>query len=98
MMQSWGTQVGGRLGGVFDEDPKRWRLTAEIFKTLGLAAEIATPFFPGSFVALAGAGNFSRAVGKGLGNPCFRIIQTHQAVAGNVGDIAAKEEARDLLS
>ena len=45
-------QVGGRLGGVFDEDPKRWRLTAEVFKTLGLAAEIATPFFPGSFVAL----------------------------------------------
>ena len=40
----------------------------------------------------AGAGNFLRAVGKGLGNPCFRIIQTHQAVAGNVGDIAAKEE------
>ena len=48
-------QVGGRLGGVFDEDPKRWRLTAEIFKTLGLAAEIATPFFPGSFVALVSA-------------------------------------------
>lgn len=48
-------QVGGRLGGVFDEDPKRWRLTAEIFKMLGLAAEIATPFFPGSFVALVKA-------------------------------------------
>ena len=46
----------------------------------------------------AGAGNFSRAVGKGLGNPCFRIIQTHQAVAGNVGDIAAKEEVRGSLS
>ncbi|KAK9835308.1 hypothetical protein WJX81_000773 [Elliptochloris bilobata] len=90
--------VGGRLGGVFDEDPKRWRLTAEIFKTLGLAAEIATPFFPGSFVALAGAGNFSRAVGKGLGNPCFRIIQTHQAIAGNVGDIAAKEEVWEVAA
>ncbi len=87
-------QVGGRLAGVFDEDPKRWRLTAEVFKTAGLAAEIATQFFPGSFVVLAGGGNFARAVGKGLGNPCFRIIQTHQAAAGNVGDIAAKEEAR----
>jgi hypothetical protein len=85
-------QVGGRLAGVFDEDPKRWRLTAEVFKTAGLAAEIATQFFPGSFVVLAGGGNFARAVGKGLGNPCFRIIQTHQAAAGNVGDIAAKEE------
>ena len=37
-------------------------------------------------------------MGKGLGNPCFRIIQTHQAVAGNVGDIAAKEEVRLSLS
>lgn len=46
----------------------------------------------------AGAGTFSRAVGKGLGNPCFRIIQTHQAVAGNVGDIAAKEEVGRCLS
>jgi hypothetical protein len=89
-------QVGGRLAGVFDEDPKRWRLTAEVFKTAGLAAEVATQFFPGSFVVLAGGGNFARAVGKGLGNPCFRIIQTHQAAAGNVGDIAAKEEARLL--
>lgn len=85
-------QVGGRLGGVFDEDPRRWRLMAEIFTTLGLSLEIATAFNPSAFVVLAGSGNFFKAVGKGLGRPCFRIIQTHFALQNNVGDISAKEE------
>lgn len=89
-----GVQVGGRLGGVFDEDPRRWRMVAEAFATLGLALEIATAFNPQWFVALAGAGNFSKAIGKGLGKPCFRIIQTHFAQQNNVGDISAKEEVR----
>ena len=84
--------MGGRLGGVFDEDPRRWRLTAEAFATIGLALEIATAFDPQLFVVLAGAGNFSKAIGKGLGRPCFRIIQTHFALQNNIGDISAKEE------
>ena len=67
-------------------------MAAEGFATLGLGLEIATAFNPGLFVALAGAGNFSKAVGKGLGKPCFRIIQTHFALQNNVGDISAKEE------
>ena len=42
---------------------------------------------------LAGAGNLALAAGKGMGKPCFRIIQTHFArKRGNVGDVAAKEE------
>ncbi len=85
-------QVGGRLGNVFDEDPKRWRMVAEAFLTVGLALEIATAFSPANFIVLAGAGNLSRAVGRGMTNPCFRIIQTHFAAASNVGDVAAKEE------
>ena len=40
-------QVGGRLGNVFDEDPKRWRMLAETLATLGLSLEISTAFFPG---------------------------------------------------
>ena len=40
-------QVGGRLGSVFDEDPKRWRMLAETLATLGLSLEISTAFFPG---------------------------------------------------
>ena len=45
-------------------------------------------------MALAGAGNLSRAVGRGMTNPCFRIIQTHFAAGNNIGDVAAKEEVR----
>ena len=88
--------VGGKLGNVFDEDPKRWRMVAEAFLSLGLALEIATSFSPGNFIALAGAGNLSRAVGRGMTNPCFRIIQTHFAVANNIGDVAAKEEVWEV--
>ena len=85
-------QVGGRLGYVFDEDPRRWRMIAVGFATVGLALEIATAAFPANFLALAGAGNFTKALGKGLSQPCFRIIQTHFASNNNVGDISAKEE------
>lgn len=67
---------------------------AEIFTTLGLSLEIATAFNPGAFVVLAGSGNLFKAVGKGLGRPCFRIIQTHFALQNNVGDISAKEEVK----
>ena len=42
----------------------------------------------------AGLGNFTKAVGKGMGGPCFRIIQTHFASQNNVGDVAAKEQVR----
>ena len=41
---------------------------------------------------MAGLGNFTKAVGKGMGGPCFRIIQTHFASQNNVGDVAAKEQ------
>lgn len=49
-------QVGGRLGTVFDEDPKRWRMLAEALGTLGMSLEIATAFAPPqAFLLLAGA-------------------------------------------
>ena len=69
-------------------------MVAEAFLTVGLALEIATAFSPGNFVLLAGAGNLSKAAGRGMTNPCFRIIQTHFAAANNIGDVAAKEEVR----
>ena len=43
-------------------------------------------------MAAAGLGNFTKAAGKGIGGPCFRIIQTHFARSRNVGDVAAKEQ------
>jgi hypothetical protein len=37
-----------------------------------------------------------QAVGKGMGRPVFRVIQTHFAAAGNVGAVAAKEEVWEV--
>ena len=45
----------------------------------------------------AGLGNFTKAVGKGMGGPCFRIFQTHFAKQNNVGDVAAKEQVNTTL-
>ena len=50
----------------------------------------------GAFLLLAGAGNLTKAVGKGLGKPSFRIIQNHFAQENNLGDISAKEEVHLL--
>ncbi|KAK9835635.1 hypothetical protein WJX74_004798 [Apatococcus lobatus] len=90
--------VGGRLRGVFDEDPKRWRMIAEGFATTGLALQIATELVPGQFVLLAGLGNLTKAVGKGMSKPCFRIIQTHFARQNNVGSVAATEEVWEVAA
>jgi hypothetical protein len=58
--------------------------------------EIATVVYPSQFLLLASLGNFSKAVGKGMGKPVFRVIQTHFAAAGNVGAVAAKEEVWEV--
>ena len=84
--------VGGKLGTSIDEDPKRWRMIAEGFTTAGLFLEIATQLSPSNFVLLAGGGTVAKAVGHGIGRPCFRVIQNHFAKANNIGDVSAKEE------
>lgn len=60
--------------------------------------EIATAVYPSQFLLLASLGNFSKAVGKGMGKPVFRVIQTHFAVSGNVGAVAAKEEVWEVCA
>lgn len=89
--------VGSRLGPVFDEDPKRWRMLSEVMRTGGMALELSTAFAPpAAFLLLAGSGNLAKAAGRGMGTPCFRIIQTHFAAANNNGDVAAKEEVWEV--
>jgi hypothetical protein len=48
-------------------------------------------------VVLAGAGTLARALSKGLGRPCFRVIQTYFSATNNVGDVAAKEEVWEVV-
>ena len=90
--------VGGKLGFMFDEDPKKWRMIAEGFTTLGLALEMATQVYPSSFILLAGGGTVARAMGTGIGRPCFRVIQTHFALENNIGDVSAKEEVWEVAA
>jgi hypothetical protein len=49
-------------------------------------------------VALAGAGTLAKATGRGMGRPCFRVVQTHFAEGNNVGDVAAKEEVWEVVA
>ncbi|PRW60390.1 UPF0420 isoform X4 [Chlorella sorokiniana] len=90
--------VGGNLAQVFDEDPRRWRMVAEAVTTLGLSLEIATRMYPAQFVLLAGAGTLAKSMAKGMGRPCFRVIQTHFSATNNVGDVAAKEEVWEVAA
>lgn len=87
-------KVGGKLGTVFDEEPRRWRMVAEIVTSIGLSFELATAFFPQQFLILASIGNFGKALGRGMGVPSFRVIQQHFSCSNNVGEVAAKEEVR----
>eukprot|EP00803_Ostreobium_quekettii_P006598 evm.model.scf_651.3 EVM.evm.TU.scf_651.3 scf_651:25587-30717(+) len=56
-----------------------------------------TRLFPGQFLVLAGAGNFTKALGSGMGKPAFRVIQQHFARNNNVGEVAAKEESWEVV-
>jgi hypothetical protein len=92
---------GSRLAGVFDEDPRSWRLAAEAVTALGLALEVSTLTAPpAAFVALAGLGTLAKATGRGLSRPAGRVIQTHFAAApggANIGAVAAKEEVWEVV-
>ncbi|KAG2489606.1 hypothetical protein HYH03_011886 [Edaphochlamys debaryana] len=90
--------VGSRFSAEFDEDPRRWRMVAEALSTAGLGLEVATVAAPQHFLLLACAGKFCQALGKGMGKPVFRVIQTHFARAQNVGAVAAKEEVWEVTA
>lgn len=90
--------IGGRFGGMFDENPRRWRMSAELFSVIGSLLELMTPLAPANFLLLASIGNLSKAIGKGLASPSFRVIQNHFARSNNVGDVAAKEEVWEVAA
>lgn len=88
--------IGGRFGGLFDDDPKQWRMYADFIGSAGSIFELATPLVPEYFLPLASLGNLTKAVARGLKDPSFRVIQNHFAVSGNLGDVAAKEEVWEV--
>ncbi|BBN16599.1 hypothetical protein MPTK1_7g07710 [Marchantia polymorpha subsp. ruderalis] len=90
--------VGGRFGSIFDEDPKQWRMYADLIGSAGSVFELLTPLAPDQFLLLASLGHLTKAVAKGLKDPSFRVIQNHFAVFDNVGDVSAKEEVWDVAA
>ncbi|KAF3657382.1 Protein root UVB sensitive 5 [Capsicum annuum] len=90
--------IGGRFGNLFDDDPKQWRMYADFVGSAGSIFDLCTPLYPSYFLPLASLGNLAKAVGRGLKDPSFRVIQNHFAIAGNLGDVAAKEEVWEVAA
>ncbi|KAM3325805.1 protein root UVB sensitive 5 isoform X1 [Capsicum chacoense] len=89
---------GGRFGNLFDDDPKQWRMYADFVGSAGSIFDLCTPLYPSYFLPLASLGNLAKAVARGLKDPSFRVIQNHFAIAGNLGDVAAKEEVWEVAA
>lgn len=47
-----------RFSAEFDDDPRRWRMVAELLSTAGMGLEVCTLLVPQHFLALACGGKF----------------------------------------
>ncbi|KAJ4908935.1 Protein root UVB sensitive 5 [Raphanus sativus] len=90
--------IGGRFGSLFDDDPKQWRMYADFIGSAGSFFDLATQLYPTQFLLLASTGNLAKAVARGLRDPSFRVIQSHFAISGNLGEVAAKEEVWEVAA
>lgn len=90
--------IGGRFGSLFDNDPKQWRLYADFIGSAGSIFDLSTQLYPAYFLPLASVGNLAKAVGRGLRDPSFRVIQNHFAISGNLGEVSAKEEVWEVAA
>ncbi|XP_073044516.1 protein root UVB sensitive 5-like [Primulina eburnea] len=90
--------IGGRFGNLFDNDPKQWRLYADFIGSAGSIFDLSTQLYPAYFLPLASVGNLAKAVGRGLRDPSFRVIQNHFAISGNLGEVSAKEEVWEVAA
>ncbi|KNA08429.1 hypothetical protein SOVF_162670 [Spinacia oleracea] len=90
--------IGGRFGNLFDDDPKQWRMYADVIGSAGSIFDLTTQLYPAYFLPLASLGNLAKAIARGLKDPSFQVIQNHFAISGNLGDISAKEEVWEVTA
>ncbi|KAK8950979.1 hypothetical protein KSP39_PZI003530 [Platanthera zijinensis] len=90
--------IGGRYGNLFDDDPRQWRMYADIIGSAGSMFELSTQWYPAYFLPLASLGNLTKAIARGLKDPSFRVIQNHFAISANLGEVAAKEEVWEVAA
>ncbi|MEW5306050.1 MAG: hypothetical protein WDW36_008550 [Sanguina aurantia] len=97
----------GMLGGIlfakmqgssFDSDAKSWRLFADVANDVGMAVEMASPMFPGVFMAMACFGSLARAVTGVAGGATRAALTHHFAACGNAADVAAKEQSQETAT
>ncbi|XP_028556984.1 protein root UVB sensitive 1, chloroplastic isoform X1 [Dendrobium catenatum] len=87
-----------KYGRHFDENPKGWRLFADLLENVAYGLEILTPAFPQTFVligAVAGAARSAAALIQAATRSCF---YAGFAVHRNFAEVIAKGEAQGMVS
>lgn len=90
---------GSVFGSRFDDDPKSWRIAADIVEDIGGAIEILTPLFPMAyFLPLASLAVCLRGCSLMTGTATRHVVYRSLAASGmqNTGDIATKGESQGV--
>lgn len=90
---------GSIFGSRFDDDPKSWRIGADIVEDVGGAVEILTPLFPQAyFLPLASLAVCLRGMSLMTGTATRHVVYRSLAARGmqNTGDIATKGESQGV--
>lgn len=90
---------GSVFGSKFDDDPKSWRIAADIVEDVGGAIEILTPLFPLTyFLPLASLAVCLRGMSLMTGTATRHVVYRSLAASGmqNTGDIATKGESQGV--
>lgn len=51
---------GGQFGNLFDDDPKQWRMYADLIGSAGSIFDLSTQLYPAYFLQLASLGNLAK--------------------------------------
>lgn len=90
--------VATNFGRSFDSDVKRLRFSSSLVYTGAVFIETITPFFPKHFLAIATVANVGKSIGITTGNVVRPPIQKTFALEENLGEIAAKTSAQQVLA
>ena len=90
--------VAANFGRAFDSDVKRFRFTSSVVFDCSALVEFITPFFPQHFLLLATIANVGKSVGITTANACRGPIQRAFALEENLGEVAAKTSAQQVLA
>lgn len=85
-------------GTGFDSCAKQWRLFADVTNDIGMAVELASPWFPKLFLLFCCFGSVARAVTGVAGGATRAALTQHFAKKGNAADVASKEQSQEAAT